>query len=46
MHTSIQEIIEHALTLEEVQYKQWYLWKLAGLLGYNLDIDADKGIAP
>lgn len=49
MHTSIQEIIEHALTLEEVQYKQWYLWKLAEVMGIALRFDAgqvDKGIAP
>jgi hypothetical protein len=43
---SIQACIEEALTIEGSHHKQWYLWKIADLLGYGLDIDADKGIAP
>ena len=51
MKTSIQEIIEHALTIREAEHKQWYLWRLAEIMGISLRFDAnkdcvDKGIAP
>lgn len=42
----IRDLLVDALIVHGSHHKQWYLWQLADLLGFHLDIDADKGIAP
>lgn len=37
--------LERGLTTDGDQHKQWYLYKIAELLGISLD-GIDKGIAP
>lgn len=46
LHDDIRELFVDALLADGTQHKQWYLWQLAETLGFHLDIDADKGIAP
>lgn len=45
-YVGIRDCLESALLSEGPNHKQWYLWKLAEVLGVSMDIDADKGIAP